>query len=72
MRQSANLRQASETIWLEIDFRAEKLLLGCVYRSLNDKHFLKNFESVIDKIVHRKNILILGHLNIDLLKHSIS
>ena len=60
----------TETIWLEIDFRAEKLLLGCVYRPPNDKHFLKNFESVINKIVYRKNVLIRGDLNIDLLKHS--
>lgn len=60
----------TESIWLEINIRSEKLLVGCIYRPPNDKHFLKNFESITNRISHRKNILILGDLNIDFLKPS--
>ena len=55
-----------------MNIRSEKLLLGCMYRPPNDKHFIKNFESITNKIAHRKNTVILGDLNIDLLKPSSS
>ena len=33
----------TETTWLEIDFRAEKLLLSCIYRPPKDKTFFEKF-----------------------------
>ena len=53
-------------MWLELTSAAQKLLLACIYRPPDDKHFICQFEQIIDGINHRKNILLLGDLNIDL------
>ena len=45
----------TKTIWLDINFKAEKLFRGCIFIVLPmKKKFMKNFESVVNKIHHRK------------------
>ena len=62
-----NLKSSkTESIWIEISVSSQKLLLACIYRPPDDKDFINYFESIIDKINHRKNFLLLGDLNIDL------
>lgn len=56
----------SEIIWLELTSAVQKLLFACIYRPSDDKNFIQQFEKAVELINHRKNILILDDLNIDL------
>ena len=60
-----------ESIWLEFNIDSQKLLFAAIYRPPNDKQFIKNIESVLNIIHHRKNILLMGDLNIDLAKENL-
>ena len=55
-----------EAIWLNIIIKGQSFLLGSVYRPPKDKNFLKTFQKCLNKIIHRKNIFILGDINYDL------
>lgn len=66
-----------EQLWLEIDAKNEKFLIGCLYRhpKCNINHFSYNLNAFlnspeIDKYKH--NILILGDININLLNFDLS
>ena len=61
-----NIETKIESIWLDIIFKSQKLLLGCIYRPPNDKKFLQNFNVILNDICHRSNILLIGDFNIDL------
>ena len=58
--------RTTEAILIEAELRSQKLLLACIYRPPNDKHFIKTFEAIVEKVCHRRNVLLLGDLNIDL------
>ena len=61
----------TKTIWLDINFKAEKLFRGCIFIVLPMKKSLwKILNQSSTKSITEKNILILGDLNIDLLKPS--
>ena len=60
-----------ESIWLEFNIDSQKLLFAAIYRPPNNKQFIKNIESVLNIIHHRKNILLMGDLNIDLAKENL-
>lgn len=56
----------TESICLEVTSAAQKLLLACIYRPPDDKNFIQQFEKAVEAINHRRNLVILGDLNIDL------
>lgn len=56
-----------EAIWTEILLKSQKIIIGCVYRPPNDKHFVKRFRVIAEKFIHRSNLLFLGDFNIDML-----
>ena len=60
-----------ESIWLEFNIDSLKLLFAAIYRPPDDKQFIKNIDSVLNTIHHRKNILLMGDLNIDLEKENL-
>ena len=60
-----------EAIWAELLLNSQRLLIGCIYRPPDDLSFFNNFEITLDKIrLTRKNFLITGDLNSDLLNKS--
>ena len=60
-----------EAIWLEFNIDSQKLLFAAIYRPPNDKQFIKNIDSVLNTIHHRKNILLMGDLNTGLAKENL-
>ncbi len=57
-----------EMIWLEIKLCSQRLLIGCVYRPPDVSTFYEKFQVVLENIwATRKNILITGDFNSDML-----
>ena len=57
--------------WLEVKARSQRLLLGCVYRPPGYDGFFGNFNSTLERIWRtRKNVLITGDFNANLLLNS--
>jgi hypothetical protein len=60
-----------EAIWLNITIRSQSFLVGCIYRPPQDSSFFNNFTNVLESIwLRRKNIILLGDFNADMLKGS--
>ena len=59
-------KSLTETLWVEMNIKSQKLLIGTIYRPPKDKNFIKAFATVLEKISHRKNLILLGDFNIDL------
>ena len=63
-----NLKTDIEAIWIDVTMKSQKLLLGCVYRPPDDYTFYNKFYSLLeDSVRNRKNVVILGDLNSDLI-----
>ena len=61
-------RSNLEATWLNITIRSQSFLVGCVYRPPNDSFFFEPFRDLIANIwVKRKNIILVGDLNSDML-----
>lgn len=57
-----------EVSWLDITMRSRSFLVGCVYRSPNDSSFFDSLRDLIANIwLKRKNIILVGDFNSDLL-----
>lgn len=63
-----DLKTDIEAIWIDVTIKSQKLLLGCVYRPPDDYSFYNKFYSLLEHSVrNRKNVVILGDLNSDLI-----
>eukprot|EP00794_Sanderia_malayensis_P004136 gene4136-4689_t len=57
-----------ESAWIELTLHSQKFLIGSVYRPPTDMAFIDNFSKILNYLwSKRKNILILGDFNSDLL-----
>ena len=58
-----------ESSWLELNIRSQTVLIGCVYNPPgNNKIFIESFDKLLQqRSLQRKNLVILGDINIDLL-----
>ena len=57
-----------EATWLNITMRSQSFLVGCVYRPPNDSSFFVTFRDLITDIwIRRKNIVLVGDFNSDML-----
>lgn len=57
-----------EAIWIDVTVNSQKLLLGCVDRSQDDYTFYNKCHSPLEHCArNRKNVVILGDLNSDLI-----
>ena len=64
-----NIVKETESAWIELTVKSQKFLVGAVYRPPDDEEFFANFSSVLTSIKHkRKNIILLGDFNSDLLE----
>lgn len=60
-----------EATWLNVTIRSQSFLIGCIYRPPQDSLFFNHFRNVLENIwLRRKNIIILGDFNSDMLKGS--
>ena len=60
--------QELEALWINVRCQSQTWLIGCVYRPRDKHSFYTIFDDVLAKIwMKRKNIVILGDLNSDLL-----
>ena len=63
-----DLKTDIEAIWIDVTMKSQKLLLGCVYRPPDDYSFYNKFYSLLEhSLRNRKNVVILGDLNSDLI-----
>jgi len=63
-----DLKSDIEAIWIDVTVNSQKLLLGCVYRPPDDYTFYNKFHSLLEHCArNRKNVVILGDLNYDLI-----
>ena len=64
-------RSDLEATLLNITMRSQSLLVGCIYRPPNDPSFFQPFRELIADIwLRRKNIILVGNFNCDLLPKS--
>ena len=64
-------REDIEALWLEVKARSQRLLVGCVYRPPGYDGFFGHFNSTLECIWRtRKNVLITGDFNANLLLNS--
>lgn len=60
-----------EATWLNVTLRSQSFLIGCIYRPPQDSLFFNHFRNVLENIwLRRKNIILLGDFNSDMLKGS--
>ena len=60
-----------ESAWIEVNIISQKFLLGALYRPPTDFSFYGSLQNILSKIVtKRKNIILMGDLNSDLLQRS--
>ena len=60
-----------EAAWLNVTIRSQSFLIGCIYRPPQDSLFFNHFRNVLENIwLRRKNIILLGDFNSDMLKGS--
>ena len=60
-----------ESAWIEVSIMSQKFLLGAFYRSPTDFSFYGNLQNRLSKIItKRKNTILMGDLNSDLLQRS--
>lgn len=58
-----------EAVWADLLLNSQRLLIGCVYRPPDDLSFFNKFEEKLDRIQPtRKNLVIVGDFNSDLIK----
>ena len=63
-----DLKTDIEAIWIDVTMKSQRLLLGCVYRPPDDYSFYNKFYSLLEhSLRNRKNVVILGDLNSDLI-----
>ena len=63
-----DLKTDIEAIWIDVTIKSQKLLLGCVYRPPDDYSFYNKFYTLLEhSLRNRKNVVILGDLNSDLI-----
>ena len=60
----------TECIFAEVNLKQEKLILASIYRPKEEKKFVQFLERTMNQFGHRKNIILMGDINIDLLKDS--
>ena len=64
-------RSNLEATWLNITMRSQSFLVGRVYRPPNDSSFFDHFRDLLANIwLKRKNIILVGDLNYDMLHKS--
>ena len=57
-----------EATWVEVIQKSQRVLIGTVYRAPDDNKFYEHFEEFISRVwSKRKNIIIMGDFNSDLL-----
>ena len=57
-----------ETLWIELLSQSQRLLIGCVYRPPDVSLFFYKFHRILEKVWKtRRNVVISGHFNSDLL-----
>ena len=60
-----------ESAWIEVSIMSQKFLLGALYRPPTDFSFYGNLQNILSKIItKRKNMILMGDLNSDLLQRS--
>ena len=60
-----------EAAWLNVTIRSQSFLIGCIYRPPQDSLFFNHFRNVLENIwLRRKNIILSGDFNSDMLKGS--
>lgn len=60
-----------EATSLNVTLRSQSFLIGCIYRPPQDSLFFNHFRNVLENIwLRRKNIILLGDFNSDMLKGS--
>ena len=60
-----------EGAWIEVNIMSQRFLLGALYRPPTDFSFYGNLQNILSKIItKRKNIILIGDLNSDLLQRS--
>eukprot|EP00112_Aurelia_sp_Birch-Aquarium-sp1_P021970 Seg604.7 transcript_id=Seg604.7/GoldUCD/mRNA.D3Y31 product="putative RNA-directed DNA polymerase from transposon X-element" pseudo=true protein_id=Seg604.7/GoldUCD/D3Y31 len=63
--------KAVESAWIEVNIMSQKFLLGALYRPPTDFKFCGNLQTILSKIMtKRKNMILMGDLNSDLLQRS--
>ena len=66
-----NIAKETESAWIELTVKSQKFLIGAIYRPPDDEKFFVNFTTILTSIRHkRKNIILLGDFNSDLLVKS--
>ena len=64
----ADLLTDIEAVWINITCDSQQLIIGCIYRPPDDSQFYEIFYSTLERIwMKRKNILLMGDFNADLL-----
>lgn len=60
-----------EATWLNVTIRSQTFLVGCIYRPPNDFSFFDHFRGLIADIwMKRKNIILIGDFNCDMMRNS--
>ena len=63
-----NATKATESVWIELHIHSQRYLMGSIYRPPDKYDFYEKLKIVLDSIwIKRKNIILMGDLNSDLL-----
>lgn len=66
-----NIHQDFEAVWINITIRSQSTLLGCLYRPPKSVTFYNDLHDLLNKIwVKRKNVILLGDFNCNLLANT--
>ena len=63
------IRTKLEAIWVDVELHSQRISLSMMYRSPKDQNFFNTLSDEIEKLwAQKKNILIMGDLNADILR----
>ena len=63
-----NATKATESVWIELHIHSQRYLIGSIYRPPDKYDFFDKLKITLDSIwIKRKNIILMGDLNSDLL-----
>ena len=66
--QHKNATKATKSVWIKLHIHSQRYLIGSIYRPPNKYDFYNKLKIILDSIwIKRKNIILMGDLNSDLL-----